>query len=1601
MNRVGPFDSASSPTPDPSFLDRHAGSSAYFGFVYLVATIGLSMWYLTILEPYMGNDLFWPQFNSTGTQTFVIDAFHLETNYVDSTTADHQPTAFSILDMAIQRDYSGSDTVVALKATYPRRMISEQLTSIESAIQGIHTATSVASVLKLNTAYCWLDFDRLWPVAHTQGRLERCRDRYADNAAVYMESMLRIVPWNEWMAQSGSDFTASIATYLGQSDLGIRWLKSVPNAFVSVEVEAAYWRQKHMTTYRLQWGNLFMTGLDESIAIRNALGMVQYVLTYQVKPVFRQQVWTSVYMNWGIWNDMTGIVFTQLDHANVSLVRNSTDDFDLVVVYDTFASPSSGTVVSLLRSELGPTNSIDMYVVPRPPSALLLLKSFQTMWTVLIEHHDPTLFAMFNAIPDTELDPVPPSWLDPLRVFYGGNPMCVFNTPTSYVQAPFGFDDTCTSAVRHTVSASKWHVLFATMAVNLTIKSRQDDFNRTSVCDLCPTTSHTCLNVVHQAHTVYEQWQSTLSQIPLDLHERFRLARDAFVAASNVSLIQFADDQGFVDGIYFDQSNLLVQPLVMTDDVAWNFLGWLHMYDWMTGTREVVSFEGNLQSLALLSTAYVDHVYVPSNLEVPQRACKYVWYISVYVTFVLGGVAVILVMYAMGVATPGRPLLHFNRVVGCTWIGRPFLLVRGVAAIVMLSTSPVVLSTSMDGVAYLQGMPRSWVQTLVVAGEATWVAYVIQDVLLIVTDSYAKVYCPVATAITWVIYVVVDIATPVVAISTEIDRHCAFVNMDTHIACSSGVVEIGSSTRAQWLVAIALGSTLISLLLTWLAQLRYLPVIRSTVQSPMIFPGASAAFLPGTHGLPLESFDRIVCVMSGLLPFTFQNKQYVLDLKLWVVVPSSVLNYHLTSIPSAKTHFHQFIHVATKVIESRPEATEHCESNKLQQQHPPPQDQPHPVATTWKFVVLAGAGFVYMVGTSAASVSYLAVTQVNMANDFWWPNFNSSGTHLYLANWFNHHQLMHTTNVTAPAVASTLAKLEFASLDKYNDSNSPIQFTSFAATHAMYDMRMSLHAIVIGIRSMDGCKVPWISTQYCWVDFQQRWAMARSEARQLRCDTAYAANGAVYFESMARNLNWNQFNRCWGDAFDVAIRYDLNASDAGLDWLPASVDSTRGSSTSSTSSSSRTSVSDEVGYWSREGIRHFTMQWQNFKSVGVAEYFQVVNAFGVAYDLTLKDTKSSFHLDTQTSRKLSWGLVGDFDAVTRYGLALGKSSLVRGSANYLYDGDQVPSPLEALMIANGTLVDFSVPVTNVFPVQVPSTALLLRQLIGPYGTIDAWHVPVPTSLQQFTASVTEFIVATLASKPAQVQTMWTTLPIVQVLRPTPPGLVDWNLVGGNLLCDYKWPRVAMFSFYGVSSACSSILAEHIDATAMSIVYSLVGVNAMYNDHVNLTAISQLAGDDDQAAADVLTMLTTAKRYVETNLSCDMTWTALQEQAQRVQAEVADMAIEIAQFAVPDETITSDTGYGIRPVVDIDIPPIIPPPIIPPPIIPPPININVSEEVVLITATQRRLEQGGGDPPPAQLYHMNVFDTNQAAFHLFAWSFMYEWVLGVREVVTFQ
>ncbi len=82
-NRVGPLVLKSTPILESNaddVCDRGSLPERWTGFLYLLATIGLSVSYLAMLNLFMVNDLFWSRFNSTGAQTFVIDAFNLPAN---------------------------------------------------------------------------------------------------------------------------------------------------------------------------------------------------------------------------------------------------------------------------------------------------------------------------------------------------------------------------------------------------------------------------------------------------------------------------------------------------------------------------------------------------------------------------------------------------------------------------------------------------------------------------------------------------------------------------------------------------------------------------------------------------------------------------------------------------------------------------------------------------------------------------------------------------------------------------------------------------------------------------------------------------------------------------------------------------------------------------------------------------------------------------------------------------------------------------------------------------------------------------------------------------------------------------------------------------------------------------------------------------------------------------------------------------------------------------------------------------------------------------------------------------------------------------------
>ncbi|KAF0697119.1 Aste57867_12113 [Aphanomyces stellatus] len=159
---------------------------------------------------------------------------------------------------------------------------------------------------------------------------------------------------------------------------------------------------------------------------------------------------------------------------------------------------------------------------------------------------------------------------------------------------------------------------------------------------------------------------------------------------------------------------------------------------------------------------------------------------------------------------------------------------------------------------------------------------------------------------------------------------------------------------------------------------------------------------------------------------------------------------------------------------------------------------------------------------------------------------------------------------------------------------------------------------VTGLRLMDGRDTPWILTSYCYVDLQRRWELALSDASQLR-RAKEIQNGAVFLETLLRNVNWDDLMSLWGEYLTRSIFAELKMSTDGRNWF--------------TTLQPPIGQTDEVVYWQSHGISEYTTQWQNYKSVGVIETFLVQNAMGVTYPFTIKHSKGgSISPSRQASR---------------------------------------------------------------------------------------------------------------------------------------------------------------------------------------------------------------------------------------------------------------------------------------------------------------------------------------------------------------------------------
>ncbi|KAF0695060.1 Aste57867_14098 [Aphanomyces stellatus] len=1331
--RVSPREAWPVGTPSTS----HYATTA-LGCVYVCFSMASSIAYVNLLNPSFANDLWWINYTATGDQALVVDLYNaILATHSNSTSFDILAPQSTMMDIT----YSTTGTTTLVNPTYIRRLLLTELTSVDYAVVALRSLLPYTTMI-LPTLTCWVDLNHEFEMAHTARRQQRCTDHYRQNGAVYLETVLRNQVWADFSAtwsDDGGPFMTTIQAWLETVPSGQQWLAttSIARDTTTVAQEVAYWRANHITSFTLQWHNIWQAGITESIAIENALGVTQAIALKSIPNV--RATWTSSTMNWLLLND-----FSDVSWLNRSLIRSATNSFAqppaLNLEDDYGLQDANGDYVAQVaafRTTVGPFLAVDMLYIAVPVEVIALHDAYRVTLSKA-RNSNPSVDGAMAAIQSMDLTPVPPSWIvDPAILFYGGNPMCLNGEPMPYVQEAFNFYDGCASQqpLTTTVDATSGTFASLVLAKNLSIASTCD------IQTLLPTTE--CVKYIT---TTTDFLDATLpSPEPATLS----------ISTLNIRLMQFT---------LKDTNWTLVTQPVLGDSDAWAFYGWVMVYDWIVGKREVVSFQGDVSSLVLISAADSPQLFVSSATSV-NSATRGIYYLVVYTSVVLVGVA-LACFFCLSLCRfrmHGVHLFWFNRVVSFTWVGRPLVFVRGITATLVLCTANMTLVSHPHHTGF-QLTPRPWLDTLLLASEATWVSYAAVDFFTVLTHRVTRSYAPWSSFLAWVTLVLIEWLAPVTP-TASLTRLCVSEDMFKSVACTCGSLQIGSFHRVLLLVAgqgaAMVGSIVVSCAVTSSSD-------EATRHSIGVADFYFAPRLASDDNV-VWSLDKVSCLMAGQVPL---HSDYMFDVKLWVL-------RRVTHKAGYDSSTRCPIHLATTLSTSlTPTAL---------------------AVQSWKHVCRACLGIAYAVGAVVGCVSYIQVTTVNLSNDLFWATANVSGTLGFTASWWNRQLVLGVTQ-DIMAMNTDAVNLD-GSFDNGDATNKVKGARNFGPMVQSTDLT-SMEAVIAGLRKTDGCTVPWIFTQYCFVDFNQRWEMANSAARQERCQSM-TANGAVFLDAILRNVDFEQFYTCWGPAFDIAFGTELQMTSVGQTWQVM------------ISSAAKLAPQDEIAVWKSHQITHFVTQWQNFKQIGLHNSYSVRNAYGVSYPFTLQDQTSTFRLDLQTTYKMYWGLANDLLAVMAPNTtSLSGQSLIRSSPNFAF----VNTSIESVLMTNGTL---NAPLGSIF-------TLLETEALGPFGSVDMYFIPCPIEAKTAARHVIDALRTSLAHDSAsQIAYMNLVYPPNNFF-PVPKAWTDlgFRTVGGSLLCREITPSNPMAhgvfeNFPGVPIAQGMLwltswdkLCSYISTTAM-------------------------------------------------------------------------------------------------------------------------------------------------------------------------------------------
>ncbi|KDO19785.1 hypothetical protein SPRG_14979 [Saprolegnia parasitica CBS 223.65] len=879
--------------------------------------------------------------------------------------------------------------------------------------------------------------------------------------------------------------------------------------------------------------------------------------------------------------------------------------------------------------------------------------------------------------------------------------------------------------------------------------------------------------------------------------------------------------------------------------------GWVLLSDWVFGVREVVSFEGDNATLVLISEAYDTTSTDPSATTVG-RATTVVFYLVVYVSVMLLVVAVACSFLGLFHRADPSHLFVFHRVAGATWVGRPLLFLRGASAMVLLSTAPIALTTSF-GLSRFVPAPRGFLEVAVLASEATWITYVISEVALLVPLARPHVAGHVSAGVVWALYVSLEMTFPV-KIRTQLHPVCTVQAMYYQLECTSATVTIGSYARACWLLLLPVVVVPMTVIVMGIAD-RHRPA--APASNDVQLSGVATAYF----SMPHTSLDRVTLLLAGL----YRGARVTFNFTLWVFVRDKA------AVAVAPT-------VALLPRAVGPMA-------------------PMPPIVAWQHRSWLLIGTVYVGVAIYSSTSYLALSETNLANDLVWTGFNMTGTHVFVARWFLRQLTIGVTSTTTALDAPTIN-----SAADYSVATTVLMPPQQYGAMVQYTNLTEVSTAISALRTLDGCDGPWVFTQYCYFDFDQKWEMANSVTRQERCKSM-VNNGAVFLASLLRNVD---ITTCWDESFEIGLASELRESKAGQALLASF-------------RPPYLSIDDEVAVWTQKRITSYVLQWQNYKSIGVVNTYTIVNAYGASYPFTLQSTAGYYRIESQTSFKMYWSLANDLGSLLTNTSTMGGQSLLRSSSRFAYRN----ASLQDVYAVNGSIL------------ASPNSAgaAIVQSTIGPFGSIDMVYVGVPMVVRRGYGAILDHISVLRSNGPAAVDAYAAISPPVQLL-PTPPRWLaeNFRVFGGSLLC----PPTGNTGMFSIATGLTQLFSFPYSCATAQVTMSL--------------------------------SLTTEHFLIGAALTSPNASAVCAQVVSHVAACIAGVQAALIFLNGNGQALETSWRHGLE---------------------------------VALTPLQISLAQFGQPRAnaPATLYMAPLLD--DPAFAFFAHILLYDWVVGNREVISFQ